>query len=349
VKVIKASWLYVAAVAAALAVDALFIVLMGRNPAEALGAAISDSLGSVGGLSQTLNKMSPLLLSSLAVALGLRAGLFNIGVDGQIYVGAIFATGMAFILGPSVPPIAMIPTVLMAGIVGGAVWAMVPAVLKVSWGINEIFVTVMLNFVAGFLAEYLTTGPWNDPTAGEAITRAIPASAVLPMLIPRGGAHAGILLSILAALGIALLLFHTVLGYELRATGDNPRAARIAGIGLAKVTLWAFGLSGALAGLSGGIEVSGIHNRLLLGLTPGYGIMGILIAVLARNHPVALVPVTFLFAVLVAASDSLQRSAGFPASAVFVVQALILLVILWAEAAQKVGQRIGKASGDTTL
>jgi len=328
--------IYALGVVVALLIGGVAITLVGGDVRSAYATVLRVSLGSVVGVGQTLNKVTPLLLATLAVVLSFSGGFFNIGVDGQIYLGAIFATGAAFALGAlGLPRVVLIPAVLLAGIAGGALYAFIPAVLRAVFAVNEIFVTVMLNFVALFLTEYLATGPWNDPLAGEAITRPIPGGATLPMLIPRAGTHAGILIALGAVVVVAWLLARTVLGYQIRAVGDNPRAARIGGVPITVVTLFALTASGALAGLAGAVEVSGFHYRLILGLTPGYGIMAILIAVLARQHPVGAAVAAFFFAVLLVGSDSLQRSVGLPASAVFVFQAVIVLTVLLAEALRK--------------
>lgn len=329
---------YLAAVALAALVSALFILAMRGDVLVAFRTILSSSLGSVGGIAQTLNKTSPILLGSTAVMLARRGGFFNIGVDGQIYVGAIAATGFAFLAADwSLPRAVLLPAVLVAGLVGGAVFGAVPGMLRARWGVSEIFVTVMLNFVAFYLTDYLTTGPWNDPVSGEAITRPIPAAAVLPMLLPEAGGHTGILLAVAAAVIVSLILGRSVLGYEIRAAGDNPRAARIAGVDLPRITLLALVGSGALAGLAGAIEVSGYHNRLILGLTPGYGAMAILIAVLGKMEPLGVAVASVLVAVLMVGSDSLQRSVGLPASAGFVFQAIVVLCVLFVDARRSRG------------
>lgn len=325
--------IYALGVAVALLLSGIAIAVVGADVGAAYATVVRVSLGSVVGFGQTLNKMTPLLLATLAVVLAFTGGYFNIGVDGQIYLGAIAATGVAFALASSgVPRGPLVVLVLLGGMLGGASLAFIPAVLRASFGVNEIFVTVMLNFVAVFLTEFLATGPWNDPLAGEAITRPIPAAATLPMLLPRAGAHAGVLIALAMVGVVAWLLWRTVLGYQIRAVGDNPRAARLGGVPIAAVTLIALSASGALGGLAGAIEVSGFHYRLILGLTPGYGIMAILIAVLAKRHPLGSAVAAFFFAVLLVGSDSLQRSVGLPASAVFVFQAIIVLTVLFAEA-----------------
>lgn len=321
-------------------VTAAIVVVLGHSPAEAIRAALKDSLGTLGGFGQVLNRMTPLLLASLAFALGQLGGVANIGIDGQIYAGGIAATWVGFLLaGSGLSAWAGVPLVLVAGMVGGGLWVMAPGLLRVRWGVNEIFSTVMFNFVALYLAEYLCTGPWNDPASGEAITYPIARSGVLPMLIARGGAHAGIIVACAVALSLWWVLYRTVPGYELRAAGANPRAARIGGIPVARMQFLALVVGGVLAGLAGAIEVSGVHKRLMLGLSPGYGFMGILIAVLARHHPIALIPANFALAVLIAGSDSLQRTVGFPAAAVFMLQALIVLIVLGVDAVRQRRER----------
>lgn len=324
---------YAVALLVAFLLMTLIIAALGHSPMEAYRAAFRDSLGSIGGFGQTLNRMTPLLLASLTFTIGKHAGLHNIGMDGQIYVGAIFATGVGLGLGATGMGSGwLLPALLLAGGLGGALWAGVAGALRVRFGVNEIFATVMLNFIALYLVEFLATGPWNDPTAGEAITLPIPYSLTLPLLIRQGGAHAGVLLACAMAALLWWWLYRTVPGYELRAAGANPRAARAGGIALGAVQLAALVLGGALAGIGGAVEVTGVHHRLLLGLSPGYGMMSILIAVLGRFHPLALIPANFALAILIAGSDSLQRTVGLPATAVFMLQALIVLLVLGIEA-----------------
>jgi simple sugar transport system permease protein len=322
--------LYLGACLVALLLLGALLALLGADPLRAYAAILQSSLGSLGGFAQTLNKATPLLLGGLAVALASRGGFLNIGIDGQIYLGAAFATGLAFLLG-GLPWAIAVPLVLAGGIVGGALLALPAALLRAYWGVNEIFVTVMLNFIALYTVDYLTTGPWNDPMAGEAISRPIPAVANLPMLLQRAGAHSGILIALACALLVAWFLSRTIAGYELRATGDNPRAARIGGVNLGRLATGAMTASGAIAGLAGAIEVAGFHQRLILGLSPGYGYMSILLAVLARRNPIGLIVASFAFAVLLVGSDSLQRSANLPASAALVAQAAVLLMVILAE------------------
>ncbi len=326
---------YVVAAAVAAVAGALVIALMGGDVLSAYRSFLWSSLGTAGGFAQTLNKMCPLLLGGLAVGVARRAGYFNIGVDGQIYAGAIAATAVALALERAATP-ALAVLVIAVGVIGGGLFAAIPGALRAWWSVNEIFVTVMLNFVAAFLTEYLTTGPWNDVMAGEAITRLIPDAATLPMLSVRAGSHVGIFIA-LAMVGVVwLLIERTRWGFEVRALGDNARAARVAGIPTARITFAVLVASGALAGLAGAIEVTALHHRLILGLTPGYGVMAILIAVLGQSRPAGILVVSFAMAVLLVGSDSLQRSIGLPASAALVFQALIVLSVLFVDARRAV-------------
>jgi simple sugar transport system permease protein len=332
-RVLGGSLVYLGAIAVAAAVSAIFIVAMQGDVLVAFRTIVTSSLGSWSGIAQTLNKICPLLLCSVAVMLGMRGGFFNIGVDGQIYLGAIAATGLGFALaGTGLPGAVMVPAVLLAGTLGGAAFGAIPGALRARWGVNEIFVTVMLNFVAYYLTEYLSSGPWNDPVSGEAITVPIPDEATLPMLMPQAGSHSGILLAVIVAVLVAWLLSRTVLGYEIRAVGANPRAARAGGISIPWITFVTLSLSGALAGLAGAIEVSGYHNRLILGLTPGYGAIAILIAFLGGKRVSGVAVAAILVSILMVGSDSLQRSIGLPASAGFVFQAIVVLCVLLVEA-----------------
>jgi simple sugar transport system permease protein len=322
---------YGGAILGGLLVVAVVLALLGADPLAAYAAILLSSLGSLAGVGQTLNKASPLLLGALAVTLGMRGGYLNIGVDGQIYLGAALGTGLALWWGPALPGIAMIPLVLLGGLTGGLLAVLPAALLRAFWNVNEIFVTVMLNFVFAYLVEYLSTGPWNDPTAGEAITRSIPASAVLPAVLP-GRAHLGLLLGLLLAAGVAWVLRNTVLGFEIRAAGENRVAARVGGINLAAICLITLCASGALAGLAGAMEVTGYYHRLILGLTPNYGLMAILIAVAGRRTILGAILGAFAFAILLVGSDSLQRSVHLPASSALLFQSAILLSVLLAEA-----------------
>ena len=329
---------YAFAGALAIGVASVFILAFGGHIMVAFRTVLNASFGSGNAVAQALNKFCPLLLGSLSVALGMRGGYFNIGVDGQIYMGAIGVTAVAFTFqNVGLPRGLFVPLGLLGGIIFGAFWGLIPGFLRVRYKVSEIFVTVMLNFVALYLVDYLCNGPWNDPLAGEAISLPIPKGSVLPVLMPPVRAHIGFVLALAGAGVIAFLISQTIMGYEIRAVGDNPIAARFGGININRIALITMPICGALSGLAGAIEVSGFHETLMMGLTgstgaPNYGAMSVLIAVIGHRHPLGVIIAAGFFTVLLLGSDSLQRSMGLPASAVFVFQAVIVLVILYVEA-----------------
>lgn len=324
---------YVAGISVAVVLATVGIAVTGKSPVTALSGIITTSLGSISALAQTIQRTTPLLLGSTAVAFGLRSGYVNLGVDGQIYSGAIAATGLGYALGdrPSTP--FAVTVLLVGGLLAGAGLAGVAAVLRVWRGVNEIFVTVMLNFVALYFTNYLASGPWQDQLSGEALSRALPYNDALPSTL-LGSANIGILFAVPLALLAHLWLSRTRRGYEHAAVGANPRAARFGGINLASVGVWSLVVGGAFAGLAGAIEVTGVYHRLIVGISPGFGLSSILIAVIARRNILAVIPVSFLFAALVVGSDSLERSVGLPASAGLVFQGLVVLCILFFDATQ---------------
>ena len=336
---------YSAAASLAIFAGAVFILAFGGDVLVAFGTVLRSSLGTWGGFAQTLNKFCPLLLGSLAVAFGMRGGHFNIGVDGQIYAGAIGMAGTAFALeGFGLSWLIFVPLGMIGGIAAGWFWGFIPGILRVRYQVSEIFVTVMLNFVALYLVDFLANGPWNDPLAGEAISLPIPDASQLPQVMPQAGAHMGFVIALFAAVGLYCLMSRTIIGYEIRAVGDNPTAARFGGINVSRITLIIMPTCGALAGLAGAIEVSGFHQSLLLGITgsegaPNYGAMAILIAVIGRNNPFGVTIAAAVFAVLLAGSDSLQRSIGLPGAAVFVFQAIIVMTVLLVEARRNLAKK----------
>lgn len=338
----KNLWVYPAGLLLAGVLGCIPLLLLGAEPLSAYGDMVASSVGSPAALAQTLNRATPLLLGSCAVALALRAGLVNLGVDGQIYAGATAATGVAFALGSQhAGPWATV-LMMVAGGLAGASLAAIPAVLKATRGVNELFVTIMLNFVALYFVQYLVTGPWTDPTAGEALSRSIDFRDRLPAS-PISGAHVGIFIALAAALVCWAWLTYSRKGFEIRAVGVSARAAGFAGIGIGSVTVTVMLLSGLLGGLAGSIEVSGVYGRLIAGLSPDFGLSAMLIAVIARRSLFAVVPIAFLFAALTVGTDSLQRSANLPFGAVLLFQGLVVISILFFEALQQVARSNGQA------
>lgn len=318
--------IYAAAALVVLLLDAAVLMLLGADPFVALPNMLSSSVGSLPALSQTIERTIPLLLGAGAVVFAMRAGLINLGVDGQIQAGAVAATGAAFAFATA-PSLLVVPAVVIAGAIGGAMLAAPPAFLRARLGVNELFTTVMLNFVAILAVEYLTTGPWTDAATGEAIGRPIALGARLSDLWSRGP-HQGALIALAVVVGLWLLLFRTRTGFTLRATGSNPLAAAYGGVDARRAVVAAMLISGAIAGIAGAIEMAGVHGRLIYGMATNFGYLSVLVAVLSRRSLVGVVPVSFAFGALIVGSDSLQRSVNLPASTTLVFQAVTVITVL---------------------
>lgn len=315
------------------AVLTIVLVVGGYDAGRALGALWRGSFGSADAIaSATLVRATPLVLAGLAVAIAFRAGVWNIGAEGQLLAGAAVAAALALALPRALAglPVAVVaPVVLLAGAAAGAAWAGVAAVLRRRFRVPEVISTIMLNFVAVSLVGWLVRGPLQEPLGIYPQSDAIPEAARLPFLFPGSRLHAGAVLALLAALLLAWVLRATAAGFRLRATGANPDAARIAGrIDVARTTTLAFLASGALAGLAGATEVAGVTWALYENLSPGWGFTAIAVALLARLDPILVVASGVLFGALEAGGAAMQRDAGVPSVLVQVVEAMLVLGVL---------------------
>jgi simple sugar transport system permease protein len=313
----------------ALLTSALVIALAGGNPLLAVQALADGAFGSAESWSEVGVKACPLLLTGLAVAIAFRAGIWNIGAEGQLVLGAI---AMAWLgTGSSLPAWCALPLALLGASVAGAAWAAIAAYLKLERSVDEVIGTIMLNFIAAGLAGYLVQGPLMEAGGRYPQTDALELSMRLPRLFAAYRVHLGLVIAVVAALLAWVLLFRTVFGYEIRAAGRNREAARLAGIAIERRVLATFLLSGALAGLAGGIEVSAVTFRLYERFSPGYGFTAIAVALLGRLHPGGVAAAALLFGALEAGSNSMERVAGVSAVLVSVVQATVILCLLAVE------------------
>lgn len=319
----------VAAVVVALLVCAGLLLLQGHNPVTAYTDMAVGAFGSRFAIEQTLLKAIPLMLATLGVTLTFIAGLWNIGAEGQLTVGALAASWLALSHG-DLPALVLLPGMVVLGLVGGALWALVPAVPRAYIGMNEVISTLLLNYVALLAVDYLVFGPWADPTAFNfPYSPAFSDNARLPMLV--GDVHFGLAIALVATIVVAALIGHTTWGYEIRTIGASPGAARYAGMPVTRNILVVMAASGALAGLAGMAEVSGAVFRVQQGISPGYGYSAIIIAWLARLNPWAAVPVAILFAGLLNGGFALQTS-KVPAALAYMIQAAILFLAVAGEA-----------------
>jgi len=315
--------------------SALIIALAGANPFVALSALAEGAFGSADGWSEVGVRTCPLLLTGLAVTIAFRAGIWNIGAEGQLLVGAAAVAWLGTRLG-GLPGWLVMPAVLAAAGLSGAAWAAIAALLKTARQVDEVISTIMLNFVAIGLIGYLVHGPLMEAAGRYPQTDAIAAAARLPRLFAGYRLHGGLLIALAAAGVTYALLFRTVFGYEMRATGLNPLAARLAGFRIARAVVGALTISGALAGLAGGIEVSAITFRLYEQFSPGFGFTAIAVALLGRLHPLGVILAAVFFGALDAGSMAMQRSAGVSSVLVSVIQAAVifsLIAVEWRRAA----------------
>ena len=310
---------------------ALGLALGGYDPVLSLGALWRGAFGSWYAItSATLVRAVPLIILGLGIALAFRAGVFNIGAEGQFYAGAIAATWVGLHVA-AWPSIAAIGAVWIAAAIAGALWIVVPVLLKVRFGVIEVISTLLLNFIAEAVVSLAVTGPLQETKRIYPQSDPIADAARLPVL-PGSRLHAGFLVALLLAILLWLLFTRTAWGFRLRAVGLGPRAAEVSGrIPTRRVVAIALLWSGALAGLGGGVEISGVTYALFQNLSPGYGFTAIAVALLARLHPLGVVLTGILFGALEAGAQGMQREAGVPAVAVQVAEAVVILVIVLAE------------------
>ena len=310
---------------------ALVLLVLGQDPGAAFRALWNGAFGSWYALtSATLVRATPLIVLGLGFSLALRAGALNIGMEGQFLAGAIAAAWVGLRFGEVAGPLA-VPLVFGAALLAGALWVAIPVVLKLKFGVLEVISTLLLNFVAESLVSLMVQGPLQEAKRIYPQSDLVPAAVRLPTL---GGSrlHLGFALAVLLAVALQWVYARTAWGFHLKAVGASPRAAWISGrIASARLFAVALLLSGALAGLGGGLEISGVTYALFQNLSPGYGFTAIAVALLARGHPLGILLTGLLFGALEAGAGAMQREAGIPAVAVAIAQAVIIVVVLLAD------------------
>lgn len=321
--------LWCLALAIPLAAGAAIFAFMGSNPLEAYSVMFQGAFGTWGRFSEVLVKSSALMLTGLAVILAARMNLWNIGCEGQLVMGAVLASGLALRFGPDHSPAVMLPLLFLGGAAGGALWAAGPAWLRSRLGVSEIITTLLLNYVAIAIMEHLFFGPWRDPAGfGFPGTAIFADSARLPRLWGTR-VHPGLFVGIIAAAVFAFALARTRWGFELTVMGLGPKAAGYAGMSASRRGLWVLVLSGALAGLAGMAEVSAIHGRLQQGVAVGYGYDGVIVACLARLNPVFAPLAAVVLSSVLVGGEYLQTRMHLPSAASLVIEAALLLSLLW--------------------
>ncbi len=316
----------------ALLVGSGLMALMEANPISGYRELFIGMAGTRQGVAESLLKTTPLLLIALGIAVAFTASVWNIGAEGQFYMGALFATWIVLFI-PGWPWYTLLPLATLAALAGGGIWAGIAGYLRARWRVNEIIVTVMMNYIAIFFLRFMVQGPLRETqTSGSGFPRTDPIPDVvwLPRIIPQTRLHVGFIVALVLAGLIYFLLRHTTFGYRLRAVGQNATAALYAGHNVNQTIIQAMIVSGALAGLAGMVEVFGVHHRLLDGISPGYGFIAIIVALLARQNPLTIIVAATLLASLNVGASAMQRGIGVPVSLVTAIEYLMVLLVVGA-------------------
>lgn len=309
----------------ALALAAVAMIVAGVSPIDGFSALFTGALGGRNQIAETLVQTTALLFPALGVCLAFRAGLFNIGAEGQLLIGGLVAGAVGAHY--AMPGFIAFVVLLLCGMIGGGVWGAIAGVMRAKFAANEIISTLMLNFVAFFFASYMVVGPLRSPLASGAETAPLPPSNWLPVLIPDTRLTVALLVAAACALVLHFIFNQTVFGYDLRAAGDAPEAARRNGVNMARMNVTALALSGAIAGLGGATIVTGVLHRFNTSLSPGYGYTAIAVALVGDLNPLWICLAAFGFGILESGGLAMQASAQVPKDAIRVIEGLIIVVL----------------------
>jgi simple sugar transport system permease protein len=320
------------AIGATLLVSSLLVLWAGAPVAQTFGLLLQGAFGSVFAWSETLTRAIPLILTGLAATVAFKARLFNIGGEGQLYAGALAAVAVGGLHGGTgfdASPWLLFPLMMLAAALAGALMLLGPALMKARLGVDEVVTTLLLNFIVLLFVGAMLDGPMKDPLGmGWPQSVALQPDLELSKLIERTRVHTGLLGAVALAVALWALLRYTVLGFDIRAVGANPRAAAFAGVPVTRTVVLVALLSGALAGLAGAIEVAGRTSYVTLDMSPGYGYSGIVIAMLAGLHPLGVIAASLFVAGVLVGADSMSRAVGVPTYLADVIVATSLLAVL---------------------
>lgn len=324
----KTGLLQAAMFAAPFLVFGLFLLVHGTNPLDLYVSMFTSTFGDWYGFGEVLVKATPIILTGLAAALPARAGMINVGGEGQLAIGALFATWFGVFYFSAAPAWLGLPALLLVGALGGAVWAAVTALLRVKGNMNETITSLLLNYVAFFTVGFFVHGLLKDPESFNWPFSPEIASALRLPIVNGTRLHAGIAIAAAVAVAVWFVLARTRLGFRIRVLGSNRLAAERAGFPVSRLQLWVLIAAGALAGIAGMIEIAGIEGRLRPTTGANYGYLGFLAAWMAWNHPLKLTLTAFLLGMISVAGNSLEMNSGLPSSAVHILMALVLLFLL---------------------
>lgn len=327
----------------ALGLGAVVILFMGLDPLKAYENLLKGSLGNTNAIGETLVKTTPLIFTGLSFALAKRCGLINLGAEGQLYIGGFLATVVGIYL-KGLPLFIHLPLAILAGFIGGGLWGILAAWLKVKFGASELITTIMLNYVAIHWVSYLVTGPMKEPPGNFPQTPAVELSAQLPRILPGTRLHLGLLVALLTIVLFYVFLWKTTVGYETRVVGLNSEAARYAGINPERNAFLSMFIAGGFAGMAGMNEILGIQHRLFQAFSPGYGFDGIAVALLGQNTPIGILLSGILFGILRSGANMMQMAAKVPIAVIYIIQALVIMFVVGSSIFNFVQKRKGLAA-----
>jgi simple sugar transport system permease protein len=317
----------VASILIAVLIGALLLWGSGRNPLEAYQSLLYGAFGTMGRFTETLVKATPFLILAIAVSISFRCQVWNIGVEGQLLIGAVFSTWTALTF-TSLPPVILVPLTLIAGFVGGALWSGIAGVLKAHMNANEVITTSMLNYIATYLVSFLVSGPMMDPEGFNfPQSRIIPDALLLPKIIHGTRLNVAFIVALVLVV-VAVFFWRSTVGFRTKIVGASRRVAHYAGMNVKRTIILVSVLTGGVAGIAGWGEIFGIHGRLIENISTGMGSLAIVVALLGELNPVGMIVSAFLFAAMVVGGNAMERSAGVPFALVDVIQGIIILLIL---------------------
>lgn len=319
------SYLFIAIMA--VLVSLLLILLVGSDMGKAISGFFAGIFGSSYAISEVLVKATPLILAGLGISVAFKSGFVNIGAEGQLYMGAIAVTAIGTFL-PGLPRVIMLPLCILGGFVAGGVWALIPGLLKARFGVSEVINTIMFNYIALGLTGVLLQTVLKDPNNHFPMSAELPEAARLGTLIKGARLHTGVIVALVCAVLVFVLVFKTPEGYRMRAVGLNKRACECSGISVGRSILLSSLVSGGLAGIAGVGEIAGLHGKLIEGISPSYGYLAIIVALLGGNHPAGVVLSAIGIAALQVGSLSMQRSAGVPSAIASIIMGAVVMLIL---------------------
>lgn len=326
-KQLKRSLNYLIPVGVVFAVVIILLLIIGADIGYVLNSFVGGLFGNRYQIGEIFVKATPLLLVGLGCAIGFNCGFVNLGAEGQLYMGAIAATAVA-VNGEGIPKIILLFLMMLAGFIAGGIWALIPGIMKAKFGLSEVIMGLMLNYIAVHFNSLSIRTFLKDPEYPFPMSEAFPPSAQLPILLGRTRLHAGIIIAIILAVIIWIFLWKSPKGFEIRACGCNPRASHCVGINVNRNLIISSLFSGGLAGVAGFVEVAGVQHKLMDGISSNYGYLAIMVALLGRKHPLGVIIVSILLGMLEIGGLAAQRQAGIPNSITSVILGVVVVVFL---------------------